>query len=312
MAITIEELILSYPDFKLGEVIDPEEFDTNNWELVTKLNETIDKVIQYSIANDLSLQETKDLLQVTITDLNRHKTSADHDSRYYTESEIDTKVTTINNTITSNTNNLQTQINTNKTNITTNTTAISSHRTSADHDSRYYTESEVDAKLNGKSNTGHIHNDMYYDKSTSDSRYLPKEEFLETVRRNETNIKYEVYEIISGNNGDGTFTYKDKLDNEYVGSLGENGEQIFPLLNGYYEVGFNRIEITINDTLTRSVASGGIEEVDSFTVKLVPPEGTGAEVTIKYYETIALPTEFTLHCSPTKPSRNVKAMWFKI
>lgn len=33
------------------------------------------------------------------------------------------------------------------------------------HDDRYYTESEVDTKLNGKANTSHTHDDRYYQKS---------------------------------------------------------------------------------------------------------------------------------------------------
>lgn len=40
----IEQLTLSYPDFILGQTIDPEEFDQNNTEIVVKINETIDKV----------------------------------------------------------------------------------------------------------------------------------------------------------------------------------------------------------------------------------------------------------------------------
>jgi hypothetical protein len=40
----IAPLILSYPDFILGQMIDPEEFDQNNLEIVEKINETIDVV----------------------------------------------------------------------------------------------------------------------------------------------------------------------------------------------------------------------------------------------------------------------------
>ncbi|WP_243156831.1 pyocin knob domain-containing protein [Clostridium beijerinckii] len=60
--------------------------------------------------------------------------SHDHDGRYYTESEIDSKVSTLNSSI--------------------NTKANSSHT----HDDRYYTESEINAKLDGKSDTTHTHN----------------------------------------------------------------------------------------------------------------------------------------------------------
>lgn len=56
-----------------------------------------------------------------------------HDDRYYTESEIDTKVNAINAAISDK--------------------AASSHT----HDDRYYTESEINAKLAGKSDTSHSH-----------------------------------------------------------------------------------------------------------------------------------------------------------
>lgn len=42
------------------------------------------------------------------------------------------------------------------------------------HDDRYYTESEVNTKLNGKSNTGHTHDDRYYTESEVDSKLAGK------------------------------------------------------------------------------------------------------------------------------------------
>lgn len=60
---------------------------------------------------------------------------------------------------------MNTQIQTNKDNIAANTSDISALQTSVSekankvhsHDNRYYTESEIDTKLSGKSNTGHTH-----------------------------------------------------------------------------------------------------------------------------------------------------------
>ena len=57
-----------------------------------------------------------------------------HDDRYYTESEIDSKVNTINTSI--------------------NNKSDKTHT----HDDRYYTESEINTKLSGKSDTSHTHN----------------------------------------------------------------------------------------------------------------------------------------------------------
>ena len=42
------------------------------------------------------------------------------------------------------------------------------------HDDRYYTESEVNTKLNGKSNTGHTHDDRYYTESEIDGKLAGK------------------------------------------------------------------------------------------------------------------------------------------
>ena len=70
-----------------------------------------------------------DKITDTILALTNHKTSGDHDSRYYTESEIDTKL---------------------------GGKANSSHT----HDDRYYTESEMNTKLSGKSDTSHGHSGM--------------------------------------------------------------------------------------------------------------------------------------------------------
>lgn len=106
--------------------------------------------------------------------------------------------------------------------------------------------------------------------------------------------KIEVYTIVNSNNGDGTFTYKDALDNQYIGNLGEAGEQIFTLIQGSYPLHENRIEAIINDTLHRTVASGGLQEIDETNIALTNPEGNGAEITIIYFEKIGMTGEHKL------------------
>lgn len=90
---SINELSISFPDFKLLETINPEQFDTNNSEIVTKINAVI---TAFNGTNDTDIP----LLDSRVTDLETrmtaeegalvtHKTSADHDARYYTEVELD-------------------------------------------------------------------------------------------------------------------------------------------------------------------------------------------------------------------------------
>ena len=54
--------------------------------------------------------------------------------------------------------------------ITEAVSALTTHKTSGDHDGRYYTETEIDTKLGGKSNTGHTHDDRYYTESEMDTK----------------------------------------------------------------------------------------------------------------------------------------------
>lgn len=86
------------------------------------------------------LQHVLEGINTKFTKVGHKHTKADitdfthtHDDRYYTESEIDTKVNALN-------------------------TAISGKATSSHtHDDRYYTETEIDSKLSGKSDTTHTH-----------------------------------------------------------------------------------------------------------------------------------------------------------
>ena len=80
-----------------------------------------------------------------------------HDDRYYTESEINTKISDINDNIDGKVATLNTAIN---------GKADSGHT----HDDRYFTETEVTNKLAGKSDTGHTHDDRYYTETEIDGK----------------------------------------------------------------------------------------------------------------------------------------------
>lgn len=107
-----------------------------------------------------TLKATVNVLLEDVNALATHKTSTDHDGRYYTEEEIDAKVST----------------------LTAATSAVNSalttHKGAADHDGRYYTEAEIDAKLvtvNGNLNTHKAsadHDGRYYTETEIDSKQV--------------------------------------------------------------------------------------------------------------------------------------------
>lgn len=57
------------------------------------------------------------------------------------------------------------------------------------HDDRYYTETEIDSKLNGKSNTGHTHDDRYYTESEINTKLASKSD---TTHSHSTHLTTEI------------------------------------------------------------------------------------------------------------------------
>lgn len=57
------------------------------------------------------------------------------------------------------------------------------------HDDRYYTETEIDSKLNGKSNTGHTHDDRYYTESEINTKLAGKSD---TSHSHSTHLTTEI------------------------------------------------------------------------------------------------------------------------
>lgn len=107
----IQSLNIPYPDFKLQEIIDPEQFDLNNKSVVDKITEILAKLNQIigsvtdgssgadSIASTAivgldgttvqsQLKSLKALLDGILTQFTTHKTSGDHDIRYYQKQEV--------------------------------------------------------------------------------------------------------------------------------------------------------------------------------------------------------------------------------
>lgn len=265
MAITYFEI--SYPNFVLGAIIDPEEANQNNHEIVTKINDIIE-------ANNIN--------EVNITNLGTVKA----DKVYVDERDA----------------NLAGAGRTTET-IKANFDTMVAHKIGDDHDSRYYTKSETFTNVE-------INNALNLKANKSDT--YTRAELAPWLRGGDTQIKEEVFTIINPNNGDGTFTYMHNGE-IVIGYLTEEGQQIFELTDGFYEVGTNRLEVFVGDTLRRSVASGGIIELSPTSFILTSPEGSSAEITAKYYERIGMTAEYNIKMSATKPPFNYgKNMWFKV
>jgi len=151
------------------------------------------------------------------------------------------------------------------------------------------------------------------DSDDHDTRYYTKDELAQYLQGGDTSISIEVFTIVSSDNGDGTFTYNNGTA-DIVGQLTAEGHQVFTLANGTYDLGQNRVEAYVNDTLHRSAASGGLAEISPNKVALTQPEDAGAEITIKYYERISLGGEQSIILSSIQPQRtaNRSILWFKL
>jgi hypothetical protein len=263
----LEKAYIPYPDFKLYDTIDPEEFDANNEELQNKLNATVDEVNR--------LADEKADIEVAIGELqdeklNKTEVTAQPTANKVLRLDADGKLPT---------------------SVTGDADAtvdkLNAHKISGDHDNRYYKKNEV----------------------------YSRQELMPYLEGGNTEIVYEVFTIVSSNNGDGTFTYKNKDGEEIIGDLGENGEQIFELQEKEYLLGQNMISAIVNDTLHRSVASGGLAEIDETHVALTDPEGAGAEVTFQYFFRIGVAGEHRLYYmgdDTPPPDTSSATMWFKV
>lgn len=146
---------------------------------------------------------------------------------------------------------------------------------------------------------------------THDDRYMTRDELAPYLQGGDTQVRVDIFKIISSNNGDGTYTYT--LNGvEQVGSLDNEGRQIL-VLSGSYDMGVNHIEALIDDTLHRSSASGGLVEIDGNTIKLSDVLADGQEVTVKYYERIGIAGEHNVVVGEQKPPPTRGAtLWFKV
>lgn len=147
-----------------------------------------------------------------------------------------------------------------------------------------------------------------------DNRYMTRDELRPFLQGGDTQICVDVFIIQTLDNGNQTFTYKNAKTGAITnGQLGNNGELIFTLVSSDYQLGLNHIKAIINDTLHRSVASGGLVEISPTEVALTSPEAIGTEITFEYYHRIGVSGEFSIHFGPNEPPPSSGSiMWYKV
>lgn len=96
-------------------------------------------------------------------------------------------------------------------------------------------------------------------------------------------ITRENFTIVETNLPHNKFTYRDENDRLYYSDQNDRGFW-FELKKGHYAPGRNMIEVTIDDILVRSAATGGITEISE--TRFVMPEKLepGMELTVRYYQ----------------------------
>lgn len=330
---TINNLQIPYPDFEMGQVIDPEQTDLNNRYLENKINEVIrliNKVTDSveaggSGADLISLTPiapfTSNKVQAFLNEvITRLRSTADGVSGAdFVASTTITGVT--GNTVQAQLKSLKDLFDAEKARVTNAMTAETTRVNKLVNDEIISVKNLITTERNrintlNTTVTGHGQNistlNTQMTNHTHDTRYMTRAELTPYLQGGDTLVHIESYTIVSSNNGDGTFTYTDKDNNILTGSIGESGEQIFEIKKDY-SMNLNHMKAIIGDTLHRSVASGGLKEISRKRVALTMPEGIGTEVTFEYFQRLGVSGEHNIVYSATQPPpTSGSTMWFKV
>lgn len=164
ITLAINQVQIPYPDFKLHDIIDPEQFDLNNAEFQNKINDIItvlnqitdsiadgssgaDKISLTSISPFIStklqsfLEEVISRLQSTQDGSSGADFIASTPIPGVTGETVQQQLESLKAILDS----IQTQTNSNTTNISNLQSQVNTHKTSDDHDIRYYTKAQLDS-----------------------------------------------------------------------------------------------------------------------------------------------------------------------
>lgn len=162
----INQLNISYPDFVLNTTIDPEQFDTNNREIVNKLNELLialhsidgareimaDAIV--GVSGSVNVQTMLTALK-TYIDASDTSISTDIINRYNTlVGLLNVNSASITALQTGKADKSNTYLRTELYNKTESDTRLNAHKISPDHDGRYYTKDELATNILKITNPG--------------------------------------------------------------------------------------------------------------------------------------------------------------
>lgn len=101
----------------------------------------------------------------------------------------------------------------------------------------------------------------------------------------DSKIVQENFTITELDRNDKKFAYEDEFGQRYLGDKTDTG-YYFELVKGHYAPGRNALEVTIDDCLSRSAASGGLIEVSETRFCMTEELEEGMELTVKYMQII--------------------------
>lgn len=120
----------------------------------------------------------------------------------------------------------------------------------------------------------------------------------------DSRILVEIFTIVSLDDGDGTFTYKNSDGEIRHMPIIENGAHVFELEIGSYQPQRNHLDIMIDDVLARSASTGGVTELTDLRFALTEELYVGQEITARYLDTMRIgnpyPRVFIANEEPAK------------
>lgn len=294
----MEHVYISYPDFRMFDVIDSEQFDVNNNELQSKINELIDNLNKVfdideeatSGADSLTVNpvapfeeavKLQDLLEQLIDRL-KSEIPGESGSELIGASPI---VGLSGNSIHQQIVSLEALLREARATVTRLNNSVAS----------------IDLKVKSMDNTVTNHN--------HDGRYYTRAEIDNIIDSNKATVHVDVMTVTSI--GSNTFTYKDQKGITQTGSFSANGFEF--RLNNKYEMSANQLSATLNSNTVLEVITGEITELSPEQVRINKQLVIGDEVVFRYFERISLIGEYAIYYGQEQPQTSSTAMmWYQL